>query len=141
MGGYRAGRAGRRQETTDMLMWAKSQGIMGLSEDQIKFAWSNEKDKRSAEGFQRHGATRIKAPPKKETGGSITPGVPFIAHEGELVVPSTSGLVLNQSVTQSILRAGIERYSNAAGGGGNSADFVWITSVTCRGDLSQSNFN
>ena len=30
--------------------------------------------------------------------------------------------------------------SNDAGGGGNSADFVWITSVTCRGDLSQSNF-
>ena len=139
MGGYRSGRAARRQETTDMLMWAKSQGIMGLSEDQIKFAWSNEKDKRAAEGFQRHGATRIKAPPGKQTGGSITPGVPFIAHEGELVVPSTSGLVLNQSVTQSILKAGIERYSNAGGGGGAGGNNIITVAPTNASNTSITN--
>lgn len=59
----------------------------------------------------------------KETGGYMTAGSPFIAHEGELVMPSNSGLVANSSVTQAILKAGMDRLTGApsAGeGGGNT---------------------
>ena len=60
---------------------------------------------------------------EKRSGGYMTAGSPFIAHEGELVMPSNSGLVANSSVTQAILKACMDRLTGApsAGeGGGNT---------------------
>ena len=64
---------------------------------------------------------RFKTLPNKRSGGFMTAGAPFIAHEGELVVPSSSGLVLNKNVTQAILKAGIDRYASGTAGGSTIA--------------------
>ena len=59
----------------------------------------------------------------KKTGGYMTAGSPFMAHDGELVIPSNSGLVANSSVTQAILKAGIDRLTGAPSamqGGGDT---------------------
>ena len=60
---------------------------------------------------------------QKRSGGYMTAGSPFMAHDGELVIPSNSGLVANSSVTQAILKAGIDRLTGAPSamqGGGDT---------------------
>jgi len=65
---------------------------------------------------------------KKQSGGSFSGFDPFIAHEGELIMPrQSSGLVLNRAATNAILSAGLNRLATANQGdaqGGGNATFV-----------------
>ena len=60
----------------------------------------------------------------QKSGGSFSGFDPFIAHEGELIMPrQSSGLVLNRAATNAILSAGLNRLATAnqgdAQGGGS----------------------
>ena len=70
-----------------------------------------------------------------EKGGRFQKGQPFIAREGghsELIIPSTSGLVVNRNLTQAILKAGLDRAvgSGTAGGEGDGGQVIITNAPT-----------
>ena len=71
---------------------------------------------------------------KKQTGGSFSGFDPFIAHEGELIMPrQSSGLVLNRAATNAIMSAGMNRLAAANQGdaqGGGSPTLINAPKVT-----------
>ena len=81
---------------------------------------------------------RKKLTKKLQAGGMYGARSPFVAHEGEIVLPSQSGLVMNKNLSQAILKAGLDRAleGGMTGGGGSSGQ----TMINAPQTVSTTNF-
>jgi hypothetical protein len=78
---------------------------------------------RNAELFQAQ--RELKALDKRQMGGPVTKGVPYLVGEGdtrpELFIPSSSGMILSAQKTEKIMQAGLQRGTPAGAGSAGPA--------------------
>ena len=111
-----------------MMEWAEKSGYLGTDRYNIQKLWAAHKLKAKADLMR-------KKKRSQKSGGSFSGFDPFIAHEGELIMPrQSSGLVLNRAATNAILSAGLNRLATAnqgdTQGGGGSPTLINAPKVT-----------